>query len=525
MDNTITEEKFAELMKDRKWRLNNLYYITDKTGRKVLFRMNAVQEDLYDNLWYCNIVLKSRQHGITTFFAILELDACLFNDNISAGIICHKEKAAEEVLDNKIRFAYKNLPQGIRDAVPTTTDKAGKIAFANGSSIYVDCSLRSGTTQLLHVSEFGKMCAFSPERALEVVTGALNTVTTGQYISIESTAEGMSSFFYEYCMEAIKLVLAKAILNPLQFKLAFYAWFHDPINIVETTGIVITPEDDERFIKMERDVAIAAAQGLMKPIPGGKLTPEQKAWWCAKHKQQGENIFREQPATPEEAFRASLDGLFYQKAFVTLYTENRICTVPYEPRTPVNTGWDLGINDPTVIWFHQQIGTENRIIDFLFADGEGLEYYVRQLQNKKYVYGTHFLPWDGAARRMNKTTASPQETLIELGLQNVVCVPQTRDLLMDVEKSRQFLPSCFFDSIKCAEGIKALENYRKEKDESRSTPDMPVFKAKPLHDWASHGASAFATLVRGVLEIGTALQGPAIAHLKNRKRPDIRAFH
>jgi len=516
----MTEQEFTECMKDQWWRFTHLYYIVNKVGKIELFKPNTVQEDLYHNLWYENLILKSRQHGVTTFFAILELDICLFNDNISAGIICHKEKAAEEILENKIRFAYKHLPQEIRDAVPTVTDKAGKIAWANGSSIYVDCSLRSGTTQYLHVSEFGRMCAFAPERAMEVVTGALNTVTVGQYISIESTAEGMSGKFYDYCMEAIKLVLDKSVLNPLQFKFHFYSWFHDSANIVEATGINITPEHEEYFTKIEQEVKIAAERGIMKPIPGGKLTQAQKCWWVAKREQQGEAMYREQPATPEEAFKASLEGLYYQKAFVGLYTEHRICGVAYEPRVPVDTGWDLGISDPTVIWFSQTVGPERRIIDYLVADGEGLEYYVRRLQEKNYVYGTHFLPWDGAARRMNQTTASVQETLQELGLRNVVCVPATKDLVMDVEKVRQFLPACYFDKEKCQEGIKALENYRKEFDENRG-----VFKPKPLHDWASHGASAFATLARGLMEIGTTNQGPSLDWLKNRKKPDRRAFH
>lgn len=43
-----------------KWRLNNLYWIVDKEGAKIQFKMNWAQEELYDNLWYCTIVLKAR---------------------------------------------------------------------------------------------------------------------------------------------------------------------------------------------------------------------------------------------------------------------------------------------------------------------------------------------------------------------------------------------------------------------------------------------------------------------------------
>ena len=42
--------------------------------------------------------------------------------------------------------------------------------------------------QRLHVSEFGKICNKYPDKAEEIVTGALQTVALGQGITIESTA-------------------------------------------------------------------------------------------------------------------------------------------------------------------------------------------------------------------------------------------------------------------------------------------------------------------------------------------------
>ena len=62
--------ELAELKKnlsDRFWRLNNLYWIMNDKGQRVRFRLNKVQLALYKALWWLNIILKSRQHGITTF--------------------------------------------------------------------------------------------------------------------------------------------------------------------------------------------------------------------------------------------------------------------------------------------------------------------------------------------------------------------------------------------------------------------------------------------------------------------------
>ena len=48
---------------------------------------------------------------------------------------------------------------------------------------------------------------------------------------------------------------------------------------------------------------------------------------------------------------------------------------------------------------------------------------------------------------------------------------------------------CEFDAAACSEGLKALRSYRKEWDEERG-----IWRDKPRHDWASHGADAFRCL-------------------------------
>ena len=58
--------------------------------------------------------------------------------------------------------------------------------------------------------------------------------------------------------------------------------------------------------------------------------------------------------------------------------------------------------------------------------------------------------------------------------------------------SRATLPVCYFDAEECADGIKALKNYRKEWDE-----DKACFRDKPLHNWASNGADGFRYLSMG----------------------------
>jgi hypothetical protein len=166
---------------NRLWRLNNLYTITDKNGRRVLFTMNSAREALYRAMHRQNVILKARQRGFTTFIQLLMLDACVFNSDVRAGTIAHTLPNAQVIFRDKVRFPYDNLPDMIKNLAPARNDNACELLLANNSSIRVGVSLRSGTLQYLHVSEYGKICAKFPEKAREVRSGALNTVEQARH--------------------------------------------------------------------------------------------------------------------------------------------------------------------------------------------------------------------------------------------------------------------------------------------------------------------------------------------------------
>src|ERR1700733_7248206 len=218
-DIAIAQQRLA----DPKWRLNNLYWIVNKQGGRVLFKLNWAQEELYNNMWYCNLILKARQLGISTFVSLLFLDRCLFNSNVSAGIIAHTLEDAQQLF-RRAKFAYDNLPEELQALRQSNMDTAQMIQFSNGSSLRVGMSLRSSTFQYLHISEFGKICAKFPDKAREIVTGSLNAIAPGQYVFIESTAEGREGYFYEMCKEAQASKDSNKKLSPLDFHFHFFPW-------------------------------------------------------------------------------------------------------------------------------------------------------------------------------------------------------------------------------------------------------------------------------------------------------------
>lgn len=458
---------------DHRWRLNNLYWITDKEGKRQRFELNWAQQELLDGLHYLNLVLKARQLGFTTFIEIYMLDACVFYPDTRAGVIAHTKDDAEAIFRDKIKYAYDNLPDQIKDANPIRRDNTTTLELANNSLIRVGTSLRGGTLQYLHISEFGKICARFPEKAREIVTGALNTIEQGQMAFIESTAEGQEGRFYDLCEEAQAKARLGAKLTPLDWKFHFFAWWREPTYTMDPDGVLIPPSMAKYFAEVEAAI-------------GQTLTAGQRAWYTKKAETQRDDMKREFPSTPKEAFEASVEGAYYAVQLATAETDGRVGKVPHEPQLQVETWWDLGMDDDMSIWFVQRFGREIRLIDYYANSGEGLAHYAKVIREKPYTYSRHIGPHDIEVRELG-TGKSRKETAEGLGLRPFETAPKL-EVQDGIESVRNLLARCWFDAERCADGLKALKNYRKDWDENRG-----VWLPRPRHDWASHGADAFRT--------------------------------
>lgn len=195
----------------------------------------------------------------------------------------------------------------------------------------------------------------------------------------------------------------------------------------------------------------------------------------------------------ECSFSAALVGAYYGKYMEEATEQGRITGVPHSPSVVVDTFWDLGMDDTTVIWFGQRVGREWHFIDYLEMSGEGLEFFAKELEKKKYKYGFHYLPHDASVRELG-TGLSRVETLKSLGLRNIEVVPK-QSVEDGINAVRMMLPKCWFDEKKCDKGIKALRSYERKWDSKNK-----IYQQKPLHNWASHGADAFRTFAMGFVE-------------------------
>ena len=467
-----------------KWRVSNLYTIADEKGRILPFRPNAEQLRFMGELHTLNVILKARQLGFSTLIEILGLDTCLFHPHTNMGVIAQDIDTAKDIFNQKLREVYGRLPEALRNRITATQDAAQQMTFSNGSQIRVGTSLRGGTYQFLHISELGKIAAKYPEKAREIKSGALNTVHAGQHIFIESTAEGKGGLFHEICRDAMEREALGVEPSPMEFKSYFAPWWRDARYTLDTQRTI--PANHQAYFKeLERQ------QGIV-------LTPGQQAWYSQKALQQKDDMRREFPSYPEEAFDAPIEGAYYTAELTRSRDRRRIGDYPYDPKLgAVYTFWDLGRSDLTCIWFGQRLGPSRwRWIDYLEGQDESFPYYARKLQERagdnKWVYGEHYLPHDGG--RTDISAASSRKTILEnLKVYPVRIVKRTKDLsgpdlTSSINLVKALIDISEFDRAGCADGLKHLSNYRREWDDA-----LAIWKQRPRHDQASDGADAFRT--------------------------------
>lgn len=90
---------------------------------------------------------------------------------------------------------------------------------------------------------------------------------------------------------------------------------------------------------------------------------------------------------------------------------------PYNRAYPVYTAWDLGRSDSMVVGFFQFFKGKPRLIDRIEQNGSSIKAIAKELKEKQYLYGWHFLPHDGTVASLNDGIKRLQ-ALHEAGITN-----------------------------------------------------------------------------------------------------------
>jgi hypothetical protein len=284
---------------------------------------------------------------------------------------------------------------------------------------------------------------------------------------------------------------------------------------------IFTPQGRDHAFTLYRNACLwrdGKGVGIKDPLTGEDRVVMSDDWFAACYKASETGIL-----SPEEmdaacaemdmlpgsskylqemecSFDAAVEGAIFSKQLEAARNQGRIATVPYNELAPVNTAWDLGWDDATAIWFFQQVGVISigsmnyelvRVIDYLEDSGQDLAFYRDAMAKKGYSYGYHLLPADVEVHDLG-TGKSRRQILAELGLQ-VHTVPKYSPKVDGIPAAQNLLARCVFDEEKCAVGLDRLALYRREYDEKNQ-----IFRAEPVHNWASHGASALMQLAMGI---------------------------
>ena len=500
----------AEKLADPMWRLNNLYKIIDKNARVIQFKPNVAQEKLLRELHTRNVIPKARQRGMSTVIQLLMLDSALFTSNFKGKVVAQDLDAVQEIFRDKLKFAYENLPEDIRKAIPTTRVTTTEMCFGNGSSVAVTTSARSGTVQMLHVSEFGKIAAKYPEKAREVLTGSIPAVPPDGIIFIESTPEGTDGEFYEMVMTARKLQDARVKLTKLDFKVHFFSWWDAPEYQLSPENVLITATDHAYFDAVEAQV-------------GAAISAERRAWYVKTREGIGsdakQKMKQEYPSTLDECFQASTEGCYYAEHMRKVRSEGRITKVPHYPAYAVHSFWDIGggRKDATAVWLAQFIGGRINVIGFKEGYGEPFKTFVDWMKSKGYSWEKHFLPHDAThPRQLGLRNKTAEEMIQDLAPGWVTqIVPRIPEVIQGINQTRDTLPRVWFDEEECKVGINHLDNYKKEWDTRNG-----CWRATPQHDEHSHSSDAFRQLGQAAASgmIHGARDLPAIKIVKKVRR-------
>lgn len=197
------KNEFKKSFSDITYFARNYFYISHPTRGRQLFDLYDFQDKTLKEIIGSrdNIILKSRQMGISTLMSMYSLFLMVFYPDTKIVVVAINQDVAKNIV-SKVRYAYNYLPKFFKKYVgDLTTDNRMSLAFKNDSSIKAitstDNAGRSESATVLIIDE----AAFI-ENIYTIWTSVQQTVGTGGRKILLSTPNGMSGFFHKKWTDA-----------------------------------------------------------------------------------------------------------------------------------------------------------------------------------------------------------------------------------------------------------------------------------------------------------------------------------
>lgn len=174
----------------------NYIYIKHKEKGAIKFKLWEFQEKTLKDFQAnrLNIILKSRQLGITELMSMYVLWFTLFQKDKNVVVVSKNRKAASNII-KRIKYAYKKLPSWLK-ITKLVSDNVHTVEFDNDSIIFADATTENagrGEACSLFVVDEG---AFIPTLE-EMWASVFPTIDNGGSCIIASTPNGSSGMFYD----------------------------------------------------------------------------------------------------------------------------------------------------------------------------------------------------------------------------------------------------------------------------------------------------------------------------------------
>ncbi|NUW71409.1 hypothetical protein HOP38_02645 [Vibrio mediterranei] len=287
--------------------------IRPKDGGLIPFVLNESQrfvlekiKELREQLGAARIlVLKGRQSGISTLAEGMSVHKTQLAAGIQSAVIAHTSKSSSTLFNMTRRF-HDNLPDQIR--IPTKRSNAYELAFDiidSGIRVYTASGDEIGRGDtingMLHLSE----AAFY-DNASEMLAGLLQSVASVADIIVESTANGMSGWFYSAWQLAEKAQRGELddegnpIISPFTPVFIPYFWVKE-YKVKPPKGFKRT-QTEQALVDMYGDQGLDDASLYWRRLKIAEFTDGER---------NPERVFdQEYPHCPEVAFTSTmLDGI------------------------------------------------------------------------------------------------------------------------------------------------------------------------------------------------------------------------
>jgi phage terminase large subunit len=278
-------------------------------------------------------------------------------------------------------------------------------------------------------------------------------------------------------------------------------------------------EDDEtfqRFVVNQRDDAVVA-----------KVNYSDNPWFPAVLEAERKYMERTAPDDYDNIWlgncRQIVAGAIFAKEIGEMINSERYRSVPYDPRLPVHTIWDLGWNDAMAIILVQMPapGVLN-VISYFEDSYRSYTEFVAEFDKLGYRWGTDWLPHDGKNKNpISKSSA--YDELRRLGRRSVKALHKPVPVEDTIRAARMMFPRVYIDNSqrKSASGhiggrrlFDCLKHYARNITMTTGEP------GEPKHDQYSHGASAWRLLATVADQIRNETDRPVRKPLPFYGNPD-----